>query len=667
MNACAALLLLACAAQDVRVSGHAGLGGSAVRGDLAPVTVEIENRGPGREIVLALVWALSSHHQPARTDFSALLGRHGPTVRIPVSLPSRSRKIVSTPLVVPDADDLSAWAIVVDPDRKPIAGTELAGRLLPASTRLVAIAGDERPDGLDLPGVQVTWVRPESLPEDWKGYASLEALLWLDASVSDVRGPNAMESLRTWVSSGGHLVVARADRLGVESPALADLLPVRLRGSRELQTLEGFRTLPGIGPPPAGKVAVLESTRLRGRIRLSEGDLPLVVEGAKDAGRVTFVGFDPARPPIARWAGARPFWSWLLGLPLDPRPDSPDDDRPPRLVGSSALAQSAATFPGVAAPGLTGLLVLIGLFLLAVGPLEYGVLRVLRRLELTWVTFPATVAGFTFLILLLGGGFMSRAAIQREIVVVDHYPGSDRCRLRALGALLSPADLSYQVTDAIPVSSQLLPHHVMNDYSEGLTDVSIARSDHDVATRWFLNRGATGLVLADRITKEPPPLEFSWMPETPGSIAVSLRNESGFEWRGWVATPLGVYALGTVPRGRSTTSAPRRPNGYADFQADLRQQWGVVTAYDLEDRRGGASEQDLNTRVSHLLMGASFTQVAPRTGIARGIHDSRFIEAGGSILLAWRASDESLFSIEPRPSKRTTLVFSRIFLEGRNP
>src|SRR5438105_4578525 len=142
------------APQDLVISGTAGFGGCGVRGERAPVQVEIDNRGPDREIILALTWGLSGDRQDGSPTLDSLGGRRGPLHSIPVTLAAGSRKVISATLVAPDADNQSLWAFSLTPAGKMIAGGEIRARLVPPSSKLVGIVGDDRPSGLNLPNLE---------------------------------------------------------------------------------------------------------------------------------------------------------------------------------------------------------------------------------------------------------------------------------------------------------------------------------------------------------------------------------------------------------------------------------------------------------------------------------------------------------------------------------
>ena len=207
-----ALLLLTTqgSRQEVNAWGTAGLNGSVVRGERTPIRVEIDNSNHSRELVLTLAWAESGPSQSSLSSARSLSGRRGPAHRMAFSMAAGSHKVLYATLIAPPLDGMSVWAFVENSDGKTLAITELAPRLVPPGYRLIATVGGDRPDGMDLPGVEIARLRPSDLPEEWQGYAGLDALVWLDGSVADLRTPAQLDALKTWVSTGGRLIVARA-------------------------------------------------------------------------------------------------------------------------------------------------------------------------------------------------------------------------------------------------------------------------------------------------------------------------------------------------------------------------------------------------------------------------------------------------------------------------
>jgi hypothetical protein len=664
--------------QEIQITGTAGWGGRAVRGEYLPVLIDLDNRGKKDiDLSIAAAWASSSAVQtPDPIPLDRLYGRAGPSHILSVSLPAKSRKRLSLTMLTPDANQMSVWAYATDKRGGILARGELLVRLVEPHKHVVAVVGMTRPEGLEDPGIEIANIQPDELPEEWQSYAPLEALVWMDGRANEIRSSAQVDALRQWISTGGKFCVARSNTVNLAGSPIADLLPVKLGATRELDSLGG-----GF---PRGPVVVLESTVRKGAIRAEASGVPLVVEAAHDAGRVTFAAFNPAHPPFAAWTGAPEFWKWLLDIAPAAKPAPPqqrlDLQAPPRAIGSQMLAQQAGRFPDVAAPEIGGLFLLIILYLVVVGPLDYMLLRWLRRLEYTWFTFPAYVVLFTLFILLVGGAFIQRAAHQREIAIVDYYPESGFVRRHALSAVLAPADVLYRVEDAEPLSSNFIQ---INDSGGKTTDVRVIHAPKRAAENWLLNRNFTGLALADRCSNEASPLSYAVTSRDHDRAQLVVKNNSGetFENATLVANPT-VYTIPAIGPGESTVTATRASGTVEDwlkkegFQQTSQQQLDedgnaiVYGRYNNGTRNPGAglTERELNPLIMKALLSLSFPParrepnvLEPGSGLARGLQANAWRSAGGTVLLAWPRKPEVVVQYEPKPGRHTSVTLFRFF------
>jgi hypothetical protein len=648
--------------QELQVSGSAGWGGRAARGEFTPVLVDLDNRGKKDvDLTLAVVWASTFATQPQESpSFTSVAGRVGPAHLAALTLPKNSRKRLSLSLLTPDTAQISVWAFALDDKGRTLARSELSVRLVDPHKRIVAVVGTARPEGIEEAGFELASIQPDELPEERGGYSALEALIWMDGRANEMRSSAQLDALRQWISSGGNFCVARANVLNLSGSPIADLLPVKLGATRELESLGGGRF-------PPGSAAVLECSVRKGAVRAEASGVPLVVEASRDAGRVTFAAVNPANPPFQGWAGAPGFWKWLLKAgPLPkPNPNAVVNERAPRAIGSLMLSQQIRRFPDVAAPEIGGLFLLIILYLVVVGPLDYLLLRWLRKLEYTWFTFPGYVVLFTLFILLIGGAFIKRAAHQREIAVVDHYAESGFTRKHALSAVLAPDDVIYKVEDAEPLSSNFIDNDRMTDSSGKTSDIRMIRTPQPLAENWLINRNFTGLAMVDRCSTGTSPLTYTITSQDNASVGLTLKNATGEAFEGaWLVTPQGVYSIPALPMGESTLSALRTS---ATLQEFVRKE-GEREQRDYPINGAGLTERDLNPQVMKVLLGLSFPaaterldEAEPRTGLAKGLQANHWVEGGGSILLAWPRKIEPVAQFDPKPGRCTSVTLYRFF------
>ncbi len=641
-----AALLLSLLAQDVKISGEAGWRGRVRGGCAAPVSIDLDNVSKDTiECRLTLVWAWSRGSQPGdTTTLDRLNGRDGLTHEMAVILAPRARRRASLVMHAPHRSGQSVWIYAIRGD-KLLAMGEFPVRHVEPESALVAIVGGASPFGIEAPDRQAVWLEPDGLPDDWRAYNAIDALIWLNASADNVRSPAQLDAVRTWVGAGGRLIVARADAVGLKRTAIIDMLPVTLGTSTQLEGLAGLGPLVGRSDGPQGPFAAMGSKVRRGTALVTQSGVPLVVEAPHGAGTVAYVAVNPEAPAFESWAGTPALWNRLVPFT---RAASEDVPRGIASVGLDDLAELPGRFPNVAVPAMGTLLGIMVVFLIVVSPFDYFVLRRLRRPEATWITFPLYAILFTGLIMLIGSRYMRTTAIQRDIVVADHYSDAQVCRRRVLSGILAPYAFSAECDDARPLSSQLAATR-----RYGLPEPEAGRIIHDGVARtvdWRLQRGATGITSADRCTVEAPPIEFTI--EEGETASIRIKNSSDTPYEGaLIFTPQGTYEFGDVPTGEALRQVKRlsaKPGTY-----DARK--SIATTADGRS----PSELKLLSAAAELLTTISTREQAQ--GLARELYAGKWVRDGGHLLVAFPRRCTSHVVYRPEPKLRTTVTIARVF------
>lgn len=249
----------------------------------------------------------------------------------------------------------------------------------------------------------------EDLPTRWYGYESVETVL-LTTSQPELYRPllqnrGRIEALQNWVERGGRLVMfcaSEAEELLSPDGALASLAPGKFEKMELLTQAQPLATFSGSEQPITRdrrlSMSVPSLLEVQGKILASAGrskaNVPLVVRTGRGLGEVVFVGLDFDRPPLNDWAGRTSFLSRVLDW-KETTENKQTEQQPDVEDLASHLRNSLdKQFVGVQVVpfGLVALLV-VG-YILLIGPGDYFfVKRVLRRTELTWLTFPLIVLG----------------------------------------------------------------------------------------------------------------------------------------------------------------------------------------------------------------------------------------------------------------------------------
>lgn len=321
-------------------------------------------------------------------------------------------------------------------------------------------------------GSSVTIARIDStagapLPGRWYGYDSAAAII-LDTNDKDlmaaleVRG----QALVDWVARGGHLVVAVGGNWqAVRDSVLAPLLPGVPIGqerlsSLDLKTLDTFAgAAKSISSPESPPVMVTKLDRIEergGKVLSAAAGIPLVVRGPHGFGRVTLVALDADAKPFSAWPDRPLFWVRALDLR---RSSAADPSSTVRLNGggrrmyqsgtsdlAGELRQALEQFSGVKLIPFGWVAFFIFVYILLIGPGDYFFLKkVVKRMELTWITFPLIVATVSLAAYFAAYLVKGKDLRINKVDVVDIDQAAGLARGNTFFNIFSPQNRDYDV------------------------------------------------------------------------------------------------------------------------------------------------------------------------------------------------------------------------------
>ena len=320
------------------------------------------------------------------------------------------------------------------------------------------------------------------LPDQWFGYDAADLVLINTGTASpeflkQLFASNApadarkREALFEWVRRGGRVVVS----VGANAPLIAQLThltpllpyainpaaPTRSADAVALYWAAGAGGQTSIvsgalgtrgGPPfPLANLVPQKDKPARVQIpppgRATDDPTPIAVQAAFGMGRVTMIGFDLDRSPFAEFAQRAEFWDWVLRECGANRASGGGDGkaRPAGALtededeAAVAIRQHNDTFDGVAVVSFGWISLLIVLYILLIGPIEYYFLkRVLGRLELTWITFPIIVLTVSAAAYFSADAVKGRELKVNKFDVVDVDPASGRVYGTTMFTVFSP-------------------------------------------------------------------------------------------------------------------------------------------------------------------------------------------------------------------------------------
>ncbi len=400
-------------------------------------------------------------------------------------------------------------------------------------------------------------LRLDDLPPSYQGWKGLGVLVLDDVDAGSL-SPEQRAALETWVAEGGTLVVASRPGGGDSTGALSDLLPVAVNGTRDLDALDGLSNYAGGAFVPAGRSTVgnaspnpgtAESSRM---LAIQDGTV-LLASRDVGRGRVIYIGTSPALPPLKSWDGTVPLVKKLLADTVV-RPSYGASTRfgPARGVYIGSLFGTyGAMFamPGLDLPNawLVGGFLLI--YILIIGPLNFIVLRRMRRAELAWITVPALVGLFSVGAYLLAYQAKGGDVVSIRASAVNTYEDVPYATTTQNYGLFSPVRREYRLS--MPAEAAVTELNAYGYYQAGSDSPSaVYGGDTTVIDNVLINTWSLKGFMTEHASKTESPLEADLRLEN-GMIVGSVRNRSSSPLqdvallRGDAVQHIGLIAAGS--------------------------------------------------------------------------------------------------------------------------
>lgn len=278
------------------------------------------------------------------------------------------------------------------------------------------------------------------LPETSAAYSSLDVLVFSDVDTG-VLTNGQRSAIEAWVSAGGRLWVTGGPGWQKTAAGLSNLLPFAPSGTTTIDDTTVLATFANHSDSPGAGLLVATGTPSSDAIvRLSSGAMPLLIERIAGVGKVEYMAFDPAVAPLPEWTGTGDVFRKMLSL-------APDE--PSWANGFTTNVQSAVEAAGyvpdlqLASPFL--ICGLLAAYVGLIGPINYVILRLIKRRQLAWVTIPATVILFSCATYIIGFTMAGRRAIVHEVSVVQGLAGAGAGRVDMAVGLYSPSRRDYDL------------------------------------------------------------------------------------------------------------------------------------------------------------------------------------------------------------------------------
>ncbi len=420
----------------LKMEAEAAFDGFFKYGEWLPVWVLVENNGSDLNAEVRVrvtgTWGVTTFAAPAPLPT-------GSRKRIPVYvLPNNYSHQLEAQLVRGD-EVLDGQKVAINPQPNI---SYLVGLVAPERGALAMILGASLP-GQHRPK-QLIDLTVADLPERVEGLRSFDCLILNDVDSSTLT-PEQGAALEAWVRQGGRLVIgggAGGRRTVAGLPE--SLLPLAPDSEVEIEALPALADFTGaeaIRVPGPFLLATGETHE--GRTLVAQADWPLLRERTVGAGVVDFVALDLVTSPFDAWAGTTAFWEKLLA-PGAAYPQWLPPDLSQRQMISGQMSYALSNLPALDLPSIRGLGLLLILYVVLVGPVNYVLLRWRKRLHRAWISIPLITLAFSAGAFGLGYALRGNDLIVNKVAVIELEPDGTASVKSYLG-LFSPERQSYEI------------------------------------------------------------------------------------------------------------------------------------------------------------------------------------------------------------------------------
>jgi hypothetical protein len=423
-----------------------------------------------------------------------------------------------------------------------------------------------------------TVLAPEDMPRDFVSYDPLDAVIINDAPLNQLNEEQS-RALRLWVASGGLLVVTGgSDLAGMRLTGLDQLLPVDAQSAATTSSLSLPELSQVYGPFETADPLTGIVTRLSQGARALVGTdaRPIVAERSYGSGLVRFVAFNPKLNPYRGWGAAKDLWSDLLLPAAESKPKHANWITFGRRGNNSSNRWGVQSFlyklAQIEPPSPKYFILFLVCYVLAVGPVNYLILKWRRKTDLAWLTIPAVVLLFTIVSVTAAQMTRGGDSLMADVSLVELHQGEGIMNVNS-GLLIMPTSKG----------TQQLTFEGRDTYASDLNDgnqtssasasgnIESERGPREFILRVPMTTWTSGIFRVRSVKEGRPPIVSA---EAAGD-AVTIKNLGGAAMTKAVyLSPSGVSGLFDLEPGkeqRVALASPQSSSFNAWYQNELGQ------------------------------------------------------------------------------------------------
>lgn len=417
---------------NLTMQAYANFNGNFKYGEWLPITVTIENNGADLETVVQTTINQSS----GNVSFAKR-----------VSLPTGSRKQI-TLYILPNnfsreidvrllsEDELVASQMVeVSPNQNDAFIIGIAAPDWGPLTQISGIKFENMSRKIVLAEVQIN-----QIPELSVALNSFDAIILNDVDTSNLSEDQQL-ALSAWVKDGGLLILGGGTGLEKTVAGLPEnLVPFSISGIEsysELPSLEQFANNEPILLDGPFISAAISSTNVEFKANDS------IAQWRLGEGAINLISLSLTDSPFNAWSGTTSFWQNLL----EPHANFPlwmPRDMSLRQMRANNMYYPLSNLPALDLPSVKSLGILLIVYILAIGPANYLVLKRAKRLQLAWITIPVLTGIFAAGAFVLAYTLRGNDIVTNKLSIIS-LNSDGYANINSYIGVFSPAQESYEI------------------------------------------------------------------------------------------------------------------------------------------------------------------------------------------------------------------------------
>lgn len=372
-----------------------------------PLRVQVSNDGTDRRLDVHVGNFSTTLDVPGGSQKETILYvQLGQTTQIPMALYENEAK-------------LDTGTLRLDPVSSPIIAT-LLDKAMP---RIV--------------GFEFINMTTSDMPTSEFGLSTLDGMVVAEQQWNELSGAQ-QTAIQNWVADGGTLIVVTTATNGLPEalkPA-ASSNPVTIGGARFASSLgyeQAAPDLAGVNLTPSDGSHVIASDQAQ----------PILVQRSVLEGKVIASAIDVTDQSLLGWRGVGALWERMVQRSAA-SPWSGPFETTNSLRDGMAIGY-LNNLSSLDLPPLRTLLILLGIYILLAGPINYVILRWRDRMAWAWITIPLLTAIFAVLAYGIGARQRGTDIIINELAIINGN-GTKNATMQGYAGIFSPVKADYRLT-----------------------------------------------------------------------------------------------------------------------------------------------------------------------------------------------------------------------------